>query len=159
VNTRPAIRITAAALPYIGSRLASDARGGGSLAFGVALASGGATGTCAVTGGGDAATADGVGEGAIGNGTPTIVAAVVASRCVGAATGAFAIAAASSGVILMRTVSAVALTTRAAGFGAAACRANDPSTMCAPAGTASTTSALTASASTATVPRYKASSA
>lgn len=157
VNTRPAIRITAAALPNIGSRLASDARGGGKLAFGVAL-TGGGTGRCAAAGRGGcggAATADGAG--AIGGGAPTIVAAIAASRCTGAATGGAAITAASSGVILMRTVSAVALT--ADFFGRSASRENAPSTMCATFGTVSATAALMASASTATVPRYKESSA
>jgi hypothetical protein len=158
VNTTPAMRIAAAALPYIGSRLASDARGRGSLVFGVALAGGGATGTRAA-GGGDASTADGAGEGAIGNGAPTIVAAVIAFRCAGAATGGFAIAAASSGVILMRTVSAVALVPRGAGFGVGARRANVPSTTFATFGIVSATCVLTASASTATVPRNNESSA
>jgi len=78
VNTTPASRIAAAALPSIGNRLTNDARDGGALAFGVALASGVATitgGGDATTadGGGDAATAVGDGEGAIGTGAPTSV--------------------------------------------------------------------------------------
>jgi hypothetical protein len=182
VNTRPAIRIAAAALPNIGSRLAKDARGRGLLAC-VALARGGGTaGTSAATGGGSggcggtagtgaatgggcggcggAATVDGAADGAIGNRAATIVAEVVASRGAGAGVRSAAIAAASSGVILIRTVSDVELTAGRGGLAApAARRANTPSTTCATVGIASITCALAASASTATAPRNNESSA
>ncbi len=136
------------------------ARAAGAAAAGVGRAIvGGAGAACGGCGCGGAATLNGGGEYATGDGIATIVAAAVSSCCAGAGAGGSARAAASSGVILMRTVSAVALVPRAAGFGVGARRANVPSTTLATFGIASATCVLTASASTATAPRNNESSA
>jgi len=93
VNTRPAIKIAAAALPIMGRRLDIDARGtGGSLAFGVARGAGGealafgvarasrgVAGTRALAAG--AAAGIGIGGGGGGAAATICVGAAVSTGC------------------------------------------------------------------------------